>query len=189
MLKPKDVVFAALSKSIEVDHDDFIKLLGTRADGPDRRGSYYPGKTKVEVLELLREAEWAVSTHPAIVAPARGFKAEVPGMFGMVHIDNIPEGTEIVWEDPHNGKEFSDGKQKVSAIASLPIELGAVGYTTMLIGPRSKEDDTLLVWSFFPGSPVAPPMVDRFLEQYDRHGAKVSKLQLKELGVEWVKMK
>lgn len=155
----------------------FSSIVRTRTT--ERLGSWYEGLTPEALVSALLGAEWEAYPHASIKAPAQGFRAQIPGKLGIVELSKLPANARVTLLDPKGGEAFWDGKQKVDAVVSAfayGLEAPDTDHTTMILGPESQEPGSpLTVWTFHPGSPVAPSAVDRIApDGTDRHGQLVT---------------
>ncbi len=162
--------------------DYLNRCLATRLEGaPERAGSWYEAEVATSADNLrdaLLSAAWVPYEHPAIMAPAQAFTAPLPGRNGMVALADLSPEAVVTLIDPKGGAQHWDGQRKVSAAVSM-AETGAQPphetHTTLLVGPASKDDPTLVVWTFHPGAPCRPSEVNRIApDGTDRHGQRIT---------------
>jgi len=131
---------------------------------------------------LLESLDWEEYSHPAIKAPACGFKALLPegleGVLGVVKLSELPEDTQIVLDD-------RKGTGKVSAvIKGSRLDAPRCDYIVAILGPRPDLPDVEVVWTFHPGDPVRPSEV----QADGLGGSTVTVKEAVELGLEWAKI-
>lgn len=173
----RDIVAAAFSAS---DQAYLVRTLETRNPGQAALGSRFLNEL---TLDQVRDAGWGSYSHPDIQAPAQGFRAPIPGRLGIVRLAALDASQEVSLLDGHVSNDCPAGSGFVHAVVK-GVEGPAVKHTTLLLGPASKEDQTLVVWTFFPGDPIMPSR----LESKDRHGTKVTVADAIALGFEWAKI-
>jgi hypothetical protein len=168
-----------------------LAILDQRNPGPKAMGSTF--LNPMNIMDLLSHVEWREFVHPSISAPAVGFITDIPGRMGVVSIDNIVHfygnGPEVRLVDGHKTVDNPKGTGFVEAVFELgnrPINhtMTEVGFTTLLVGPRSETDPTEVVWTFFPGDPIPPSRV----KDETLHGKFVSLAVAKEMGFQYVKL-
>jgi hypothetical protein len=121
--------------------------LTQRNPGPGALGSVF---LTAQTRETILAADWMPFDHPEVKAPAVAFRANIPGIVGVVNLATLPPNTRVILADPK-------GTGYVEATAMLP-EGPEVTYTTILLGPaRDGSGETL--WTIFPGEPVSPSRV------------------------------
>jgi len=129
------------------------KTLDQRNPGPKAVGSVFD---EPQTAESLAAAEWVVSDDPGVVAPAVGFRAPIPGTVGLVELAKLDPSTACVVKPTHGGAAaFVAAFVKRDAV---PAETVKVGYTTLMVGPKDKDngDLTEVLWTFHPGAAVRP---------------------------------
>lgn len=184
---------AVLSAFAASSSDYIARCLSTRLAGsPERAGSWYEATSAAALRNALLLAEWQPYSHPAVLEPAQAFRAPLPGRNGMVALDSLPSDAVVTLIDPKGGEQFWDGKRKVSAAVSM-AETGAEppheASTTLLVGPASKDNPTIVVWTFYPGAPCRPSEVDRIApDGSDRHGQKITVREAIALGFDLAKL-
>lgn len=138
-------------------------------------GSIYEQFYSAKELEkALLDANWEETTHPAVSEDCRVFRTNLEGRFGIVEISKLPADAVLVADDRKNtGRVAMTVKGVVGDI---------VPYTYLITG---KEDGVDVVFTFHPGEPIRPSIV----EVKDlNHGAKVSKAYAKELSFDLAKI-
>lgn len=140
-------VVAAIEKSKSMPH--FQNTFLTRNPGPESEGSVF--KTP-QTPESLQAATWEYFNHPAVMSPAVAYRANIPGYFGVVNLEELPPETPVETTLGHKGED-----PFVSVLVEpkyVPDNLVEADYTTILLGPE--DDGEYIVWTFFPGPPVLP---------------------------------
>lgn len=123
-----------------------MKVLASRNPGPDARGSQFA--EEISPVDLAK-AQWEPYPHPAIEAPAQGFKAKIPGYVGVIAIAPMQHDAELVVV-----KAF---KEDLVEVVVRQVEFGPYcAYSTALVGPSREEPEKLVLWTVFPGDPIAP---------------------------------
>lgn len=188
---------AAFATSAAVSPDYLNKCLSTRlASSSERAGSWFDDDVATSpdtLLAALKGADWQPYPHEAIKSPAIAFRAPVKGRNGMVALDSLPDDAVITLTDPKGGQAFWDGKQKVAA-SVVAAHYGVVApteqFTTLIVGPvRDDAEGRHEVWTFHPGAPVAPSMVDRIApDGTDRHGQNVTVAEARAMGFDFAKL-
>ena len=188
---------AAFAVSADVSPDYLAKCLSTRlAASVERAGSWFAddvANSPEALLDVLAGASWEVYPHPAIKSPAVAFKAPIKGRNGMVALASLPAHALITLIDPKGGAAFWDQKQKVGAsvvAADYNVVAPQEDFTTLIVGPvRDDAEGRHEVWTFHPGAPLAPSMVDRIApDGSDRHGQRVTVAEAIALGFDFAKL-
>ena len=195
MSKPNAAAAFATSSSVSPDY--LAKCLATRlASSPERAGSWFDADvatTPEALLAALTGAAWEAYPHEAIKSPAVAFRAPIKGRNGMVALSSLPDHAVVTLLDPKGGLAHWDQKQKVAA-SVVAAEYGVVApteeFTTLIVGPvRDDAEGRHEVWTFHPGAPVAPSMVDRLAEDgSDRHGQNVTVAEARAMGFDFAKL-
>jgi hypothetical protein len=127
-----------------------------RNPGPGAAGSTF--LTPISVQDLV-SANWAPYNHPNIMAPAVGWRAEIPGILGIAEITSIPPTQPVKFQPAHGGKALvrdgpKAGLQLAEVVTQIPVDNRQVGHTTLIVGPAKDDPTSLMVWTFFPGDPT-----------------------------------
>lgn len=167
---------------INTPRDYLIKTLRQRSIGIDGQpmGSYYLHNAH-ELLGLFLLTDWEHYTHQNVQAPATGYIAKMPGVFGMVRLSELPENRRILVVDP---KKTGKGQAALEQWAET-FQAPMVDFSVALVGPGTElgvEGDIL--WSVFPGDPVVPSELPA-----DLVGKVLSIDEARSHGVQWVKIK
>lgn len=138
-------------------------------------GSIYDQFDSVEELEkALLKADWTETTHPDVMAGCRVFKTNLEGRFGLVKISDLSDDTKLIADDSkHTGKV---------AMTVKGIRGMIVPETYLIIG---KEDGVDVVFTFHPGEPVRPSIVE---VSKLNHGCVISKSEARNLGFDYAKI-
>lgn len=138
-------------------------------------GSIYDQFDSVEELEkALLEADWTETTHPDVMVGCRVFKTNLEGRFGLVKISDLPDDTQLIADDSkHTGKV---------AMTVKGVRGKIVPETYLIIG---KEDGVDVVFTFHPGEPVRPSIVE---VSKLSHGSIVSKSEARNLEFDYAKI-
>ena len=138
-------------------------------------GSTYDQFDKVEELEkALLTADWEETSHPDVMPGCRVYKTSLGGRYGIVEISSLPADTLLVADDRKNTGRVA------MTVKGIKGEL--VPFTYLIIG---KEDGIDVVYTFHPGEPIRPSVVETATLS---HGSKVSKAYAKELGFDLAKI-
>ena len=149
-------------------------LVQRAGKSPGRLGSFYPDLDPSEVDQALQAASWEPYEHPDVQAPATAFKAALPGIFGMVHLDTLPQDAQLQLVDPK-----ATGVCEAAVVGGVSnLALLAVDFSTLLVGPGEEGE---VIWTFFPGPPIRPSSLKT------EAGRILSWAEAKALGYEWVK--
>jgi len=140
------MVADAIDRSIGMPH--FENTFVTRNPGNESEGSTF---FEPQDAESLRSAAWEPYPHPDIKAPAQGFRADISGTFGLVELSKLDPDTPIKMVLGHKGE--TPFVTVLIDKADVPSDLSKSEFTTILLGPG---EDGLIVWTFFPGPPIAP---------------------------------
>jgi hypothetical protein len=156
--------------STPLDYAEFI--LNTRNPTPTSSGSVF---LVPQTWESLRSAAWEPYNHPEVQAPARAYRAPIPGLLGIVRISELAPGTKLRLSDP-KGTGFVE--------AEVPGVMGGeVGFTVALVGP-SRETGAPSLWTLFPGDPIMPSR----MPSEGNVGRVVTAEEAMRLGFEWGKI-
>tara|TARA_Y100000034_G_scaffold127624_1_gene180689 strand:- start:901 stop:1584 length:684 start_codon:yes stop_codon:yes gene_type:complete len=140
------IVSDAIERSIGMPHYEATFL--TRNPGDEAEGSVF---LEAQTSDSLKAAVWQPFGHEDIKAPAQGYEANIPGTFGLVELKNLDSEVPIKMVLGHKGEE-----PFVTALvdkSNVSRELTEKDFTVILLGPG---EDGLIVWTFFPGPPIAP---------------------------------
>lgn len=129
-----------------------LKTLETRTNG--RAGSYVPDVTAAELLDIIKQADWKPFNHTAIAKEATAFRADIPGLLGVLPVTSLPPGTEIIMADP-KGTGFYSAHVNENAVANIARE--KTSYSTLILGPENGRE---VFYTFHPGDPVVPQGID-----------------------------
>ncbi len=127
----------------------FEKTLAQRAELSGKvAGSVILGVDEAQLEQLLLTADWEEYSHPAVMSECVAYKANIPGMLGIVDLASLPVETVVTLDDRKN-------TGKVSATVK-----GARGqdvdFTVLILGTEQGEE---VVFTFHPGDPVSPSQV------------------------------
>ena len=131
-----------------------------RIEGPTNAGSSYENMTPAELLEKLYNADWEQVEVEGVMQGCTAFKTDLPGLNGILDFDKLPEDAELYAIDPK-------GTGKIG-IGAANVEKTPEEDTYLIVG---EEDGKEVVYTFHPGKPIAPSMVDS--KDYP-HGTKIS---------------
>lgn len=158
----------AIKNSKELIGEYFLKTLRSRCMTDDRAGSYFILTDARAVEEMLGNAFWEEYNHPAIVAPAVGFKAPIPGYIGMVPLSDLPADMNVWLLDIKGGEaDWDSDRQRVDVCVTEEfceengIQPMCVSHTVLLIGPHDADPTKEVVWTVHPGDPLPPPCIHR----------------------------
>lgn len=142
-----------VSEIIENTPKEYLeKTLSTRNPG----GSIQAGSVFLEpqTAESLSSADWKKINHEAVKSPAVAFTASIPGVLGIVPIENLSDSTPVKFQLSHGGKGGKSGNA-TEVVAQFDKSLGKVDSTTLIAGPTDDDPKKYEVWTFHPGDPVA----------------------------------
>lgn len=151
---------------------------GLRPDGSvnsDSAGSIYPNSTPEQLKAMILTAEWMSYEHSAIMPGCLAFTAPIPGRLGLIELATLPENTVVTLDD-----RKATGRASATVKGAIGPE---VGYTVAILGPN-KETGAFDLWTFHPGAPVAPSLV----EVAGCHGEEISVAKARELGFDLAKI-
>lgn len=169
------------TKRLEPEH--WAQLCEAKSDD-GKAGSYYPGSSPLDVAELVEQASWEPYSHVSIREPATGFICSIGGHVNVVPIVALRDDVLIHLVDAHFGVNLDD-EHFAEAEAGIDAGVEVSWHSTMLIGPRTPLDPTLIVWTFHPGDPVRCSSLPA--EQW--HGKTISKQQALEAGLSYAKVR
>jgi len=174
-----------LTETINLEPAHFEMCCRNRTDTPQSEGSFYPGlETSDKVREAVMGAEWEAYTHSEIMAPAIGYIApRLGGTMNLARVTDLHADTQVVLKDAHHGNNLKDDHfveaEVVSDVGGVPVD-----FSVALVGPRSREDATPVLWTFFPGDPIRPSR----LPASGNHGRVIDVADARMLGVKWAKV-
>lgn len=156
-LSPQEMITAALAATEAFDakyvRKMFLQRAGLTDDGQinkDTAGSCYPKITPTQLRQIVITANWVPFEHPGVMEGCKAFRAEISGRVGIVDLSDLPADTVVTLED-------RKGLGKVSA--TVQGILGPeVSFTIAILGP-SRETREMQLWTFHPGEPVQPSIV------------------------------
>lgn len=137
-------VAKAIENSAGMPH--FENAFLTRNPSPESEGSTF---LTAQSAESLASAEWTPYNHEDVISPAVAFKADIPGYFGLVNLEELPEDTPVQIVKAHKGAI----EEAACLVSPDGISRPKSEFTTILLGP-GKEGE--IVWTFFPGPPILP---------------------------------
>jgi hypothetical protein len=121
---------------------------------PDSESEGSTFLTPLDAEDLLK-ASWEEYGHPAIVLPAIGFSANIPGTMGIVSLEKLPHETPCEMRQEHKG-EFPF-VSPVVARRHIQEKIQTVDFTVILLGPCSQpRHSDRIVFTFHPGPPMSP---------------------------------
>lgn len=144
-ISPSERVARAIENSKGMPH--FENAFITRNPSPDSEGSTF---LTPQDADSLASAEWEPYNHPDVKSPAVAFKADIPGYFGLVSLESLNEDMPVKIVKSHKGAI----EDAACIISSSEVERPVEDFTTILLGPG--KDGSEIVWTFFPGPPIAP---------------------------------
>lgn len=156
----------------------FLQRAGLKPDGStntDAAGSIYPDLTPAQLRECLTKAEWASYDHPAVMQGCKAFIAPIPGRLGIVDLSSLAEDPMVTLDD-----RKGTGKASATVRGLIGPE---VSFTVAILGPN-ETTGILELWTFHPGAPVVPSIVD----VQGRHGQEISIKEANSLGFEKAKI-
>lgn len=166
-------VARAIENSAGMPH--FENAFITRNPSPESEGSTF---LTAQSAESLASAEWTPYNHPDVKAPAVAFKADIPGYFGLVDLEELDEDTPIQVVKAHKGAI----EEAACLVSPDGISRPKSEFTTILLGP-GKEGE--IVWTFFPGPPISPrstPWTQELADSINTAGDAVAN------GFKWAKL-
>lgn len=172
----RERVRRALNNTKEIimgDKNYLERQLDQRIEGPDNSGSSYSGVTQEELLSELESAEWEKVEHEGVMTGCTAFKTKLPGLSGILDINNLPENTEFYAIDPKGTGNVGIGATNVQ---KTPVE-----ETYIILG---KNEGKEVVFTFHPGEPVSPSIVK--IENLPE-GTKLTREQVKSYGFSMAK--
>lgn len=148
---------------------------------PEHRAGSYFDMTANDLREELFKAKWEpynpldAEGNAIISDGARGYRATIPGgRLGMVPVDTIADTAKLYLIDPKG-----TGKWSVSTIGATEPHTDVA---TMIVGPPDEPGGKNVVWTFHPGEPVPPSMLDSATLQSIFQDAGLSTEGLRESG-------
>jgi hypothetical protein len=141
-------VRAALDTTRRVLPAYLVQMIAQRADGPDACGSYYPGRGPMDLDAALSEATWRPYAHPDVMSGCDAFRAELPGVVGVVAAAALPSDARIVLADPK-----ATGNVEATVAPPVGWDPPTAEFTVLIVG---EDDGHRVVFTFHPGAPIAP---------------------------------
>jgi len=138
------IVRDAIQRSIGMPH--FENAFRTRNPSPESEGSTF---LEAQSAESLMEAQWEPYDHPDVKSPAIAYRADIPGYFGILELKDLDPSTPAQIVKAHKGAV----EEAACIIPSSDVQRPKADFTTILLGPGGSD---LIVWTFFPGPPIAP---------------------------------
>lgn len=156
-----------------------LGLLRQRTPGPSSLGSVF---NRTYTWTELSKLDWEPYDHPEIRSPATGYRAEIPGKFGLISLDDIR---------PNKLVDVVDGHATgYASIVAPGIPMREVSFSHLLVGPAEHDwatgitrDATPIVWSIAPGQPVRPSSI-----KIGDLPAQITVAEAKVHGFEWAKL-
>jgi hypothetical protein len=145
---------ARVARAIEASENmgHFIGALRTRNQSSESEGSTFKEE---QTAKSLKNADWKPYEHPDVKAPAVAFRAPIKGYFGIIELKDIDPETPVRIVKAHKGAETPDGTPIEAAciVPASKVPRPESNFTTILLGPGGDKE---IVWTFFPGPPIAP---------------------------------
>lgn len=137
----------AIEASIGMPH--FEGAFRTRNPSEESEGSTF---REAQSPVSLHGAKWSEYNHQDVKAPAVAFRADIPGYFGIIELSEL---NEINPETPVEIVKAHKGALEEAAciIPASSVSRPEASFTTILLGPGGDKE---IVWTFFPGPPIAP---------------------------------
>lgn len=159
--------------------DYWKSTLLQRVDGPTTCGSFYPGVSDPEDLELIiRHQDWILADNvPNLMDGCVAYVAALPGQGGIVYLKDLPGDSIVTLDDRKN-----TGKISATVKRGPGIQGENVVHTTLIIGKEADED---VVFTFHPGDPVVASKVEATT---GLHGKTISVSEALGLGLETAKI-
>ena len=137
-------VRSAIEASIGMPH--FEGAFRTRNPSKESEGSTF---RKAQSPQSLKDANWSEYNHPDVKAPAVAFKAPIDGWFGIIELSEVDPETPVEIVKAHKGAL----EEAACIIPASSVSRPEADFTTILLGPGGDKE---IVWTFFPGPPIAP---------------------------------
>lgn len=152
-------------------------MLQQRIEGPTNAGSSYENVTERELLENLLNADWEETSHPDVMEGCRVFKCNLPGLEGILNLDELDENTELYAIDPKGTGNIGIGAGNVTK---------KMAQETYLITGKEVIDgiEKDIVFTFHPGEPVKPSQVKA---EKVADGTKLTVAKARKLGLDKAK--
>lgn len=152
-------------------------MLQQRIEGPTNAGSSYENVTERELLENLLNADWEETSHPDVMEGCRVFKCNLPGLEGILNLDELDENTELYAIDPKGTGNIGIGAGNVTK---------KIAQETYLITGKEMIDgiEKDIVFTFHPGEPVRPSQVKA---EKVADGTKLTVAKARKLGLDKAK--
>lgn len=148
-----DRVLKAIDYTKQHERDYFDRTLrnrsGLHVEG--RKGSYYPASPQ-EIETDLRKARWYGYTHPNVMPGFHAAAAYLPGMLGVLALEDLPESATFIAIDVHDRVEDT-GFFDLLLEGSTPLQ--NIGHTVLILGQDDKTETEMMI-TFHPGDPIQP---------------------------------
>lgn len=176
-------IATVIANTINLEPAHLEQCCRNRADNASAEGSFYRDASPEDVKEALLSVDWEPYTHSSIASPAVGFIApKWAGVMNIAKLSDMERGTPVVLRDAHHGNALDDDHYVEADVTHDGGGLN-VDFTVALVGPRSREDATPILWTFFPGDPVRPSQISAT----GNHGRVIDASDATGLGMEWAK--
>jgi hypothetical protein len=140
-------VRSAIEASIGMPH--FEGAFRRRNPSKESEGSTF---IEAQTPDSLMNANWSEYNHPDVKAPAVAFRADIPGYFGIIGLSEIDPETPVEIVKSQKGAL----REAVCIIPASSASRSEEDFTTILLGPGGDKE---IVWTFFPGPPIAPSSI------------------------------
>ena len=124
----------------------------------DGAGSRYEGTDMRGLQEMVENASWEERKHPDVAPFCKAYvTADISGgHFGLISVADMPDDTKFMAIDTKNTGKIS---------VAVQGDIGpAVNETWLIVGPAGDDapgnEDKQVVYTFHPGEPVRPSMVE-----------------------------
>ena len=167
-------ILAAIETTKTVIPGYFESTLRQRAGAEEGAcGSIVEGVTINQLEEILKSADWEEYSHDAVMKGCTAFKAEIPGLMGIVDLRSLEPLAMVTLDDRKNTGKVSATVQGVRG--------EKVGHTVLIVGDHEGHE---VVFTFHPGDPVNPSSIDA----KGCHGTRIFAADAIDIGLQTAKV-
>ena len=109
----------------------------------------FVGDSIGKLEEKIKTADWQEVVHPDVMSGCTAFKANVPGLLGIMPIAKLPEDADLFTIDTK--------KTGFIGIGCTGVQKMPVAFSYLILG---MEGDLEVVYTFHPGEPVRPSEIE-----------------------------
>ena len=128
-------------------------------------GSRFLSNSIIDIEKMLLSADWVPypEAQHLLLEDCVAYRAEIPGMLGVVKIKSLPESADILLIDRKQTGYLSAEVDSLYAQRLMPVD-----YTVIILGQEKGEE---VVFTVHPGAPIRPSQLRGCLRTVSRDEA------------------